>query len=55
MSVYGGIFDYQQSALGFEALTAFFMVAYGAVILWVSSHSADPAVESLRATLHTRG
>ena len=55
MSPLGGIFDYQQSAIGFEALTAFFMIAYGAVVLWVSSTSGSPAVESLRAELQSRG
>jgi hypothetical protein len=55
MSPLGGIFDYQSSALGFEALSAFFMIAYGAVVMWVSSHSASPAVEALRAKLQSRG
>jgi hypothetical protein len=55
MTEYGDIFNYQQSAIGFEALTLFFMVAYGAVVVWVSAHIADPAVESLRASLHVRG
>jgi hypothetical protein len=54
MSEYGDIFNYQQSALGFEALNLFFIVAYGAVVVWVASRSASPAVESLRTAVQSR-
>ena len=55
MTSYTDIFNYHQSEIGFEALTLAFVVAYGAVVVWVSSKTASPAVQSLRTALHSRG
>jgi hypothetical protein len=49
MAEYGEIFDYYQSAMGFEAMTLAFMAAYGLLIVWISSHAKDPALKSLRS------
>jgi hypothetical protein len=49
MAEYGEIFDYYQSAMGFEAMTMAFMAAYGLLIVWISSHAKDPALKSLRS------
>ena len=50
MTEYGDIFDYNQSAIAFEALNLAFMAAYGLLIVWVASHTKDPVVSSLQAT-----
>jgi len=49
MAEYGNLFDYYQSAMGFEALTLAFMAAYGLLIVWISSHVKDPVLDSLRS------
>jgi hypothetical protein len=35
MTEFGDIFDYQQSAMGFECLTLAFMTIYGLAIAWM--------------------
>jgi hypothetical protein len=48
MTEYGDIFDYNQSAITFEALNLAFMAAYGLLIVWVASHTKDPVAASLQ-------
>jgi hypothetical protein len=49
MAEYGDIFNYYESAVGFEALTLAFMAAYGLLIVWVASHARDPVLKTLRS------
>jgi hypothetical protein len=37
MTEFGGIFDYQESAIYFEYLTLAFMTIYGLAICWIVS------------------
>jgi hypothetical protein len=39
MSEYGDIFDYQASAMIFEALTLGFIAAYGLAVVFIAAHS----------------
>jgi hypothetical protein len=48
MTEYGDIFDYNQSAIAFEALNLAFMAAYVLLIVWVASHTKEPVVGSLQ-------
>jgi hypothetical protein len=50
MTEYGDIFDYNQSAIAFEALNLGFMAVYGLLIVWVASYTKDPVVGSLQST-----
>jgi hypothetical protein len=50
MTEYGDIFDYNQSAIAFEALSLAFMAAYGLLIVWVASHIENPVADSLLST-----
>jgi hypothetical protein len=49
MTEFGDIFDYQQSTIGYEALSLAFMVAYGLLIVWIASHTKNPVVGSLQS------
>jgi hypothetical protein len=35
MTEFGAIFDYQQSAMGFECLSIAFIAVYGLAIVWM--------------------
>jgi|HubBroStandDraft_6_1064221.scaffolds.fasta_scaffold1704407_2 hypothetical protein len=50
MTEYGDIFDYNQSAVAFEALSLAFMAAYGLLIVWVASHIENPVAGSLQSS-----
>ena len=52
MSEFGDIFDYQQSAMGFECLTLAFVTIYGLAIAWLVT-SPKPNVQFFPRCLTT--
>ncbi|HEV7822893.1 MAG TPA: hypothetical protein VGO84_17040 [Burkholderiales bacterium] len=48
MSEYGDIFDYQLSAMVFEALTLGFIAVYGLAVVVIVAHTESPDLGALQ-------